>query len=186
MSSPDASARIGGRVRDLRVARGLSQSALARAAGVGKGSLSELESGQRNPTLATLYALAGPLHVPLAALLDDAVGAEVSGGGLTAHLVDVRTSEGTTVETYAMRFAPGSIRRSPAHGDGVVEHLVVTRGRLRFGTPGELRTAAGGEHGRFGADRPHTYEVLGDEPAEAVLVILTPHENSVAAEGGAP
>lgn len=186
MSTPDASARIAERVRDLRVARGLSQSALARAAGIGKGSLSELEAGQRNPTLATLYALAGTLHVPLAALLDDTVGAEVSGEGLTAHLLDVRTSEGRTVESYAMRFAPGSVRRSPAHGAGVVEHLVVTRGTLRFGAPGRLQTSASGEHGRFDADRPHTYEVLGDEPAEAVLVILTPHENSVAAEGGAP
>ncbi|MFD1826358.1 MULTISPECIES: helix-turn-helix domain-containing protein [Mumia] len=173
-SPPDPAARIGARVRDLRVQRGLSQSALSRAAQIGKGSLSELEAGLRNPTIATLYALAGPLHVPLAALLDDAVGAEVSGDGLTAHLLDVRVRDGATVETYAMRFEPGTIRRSPAHGDGVVEHLVVTCGRLRLGPDDALQDVATGEHARFVADRPHAYEVVGDDQAEAVLVILTP------------
>ena len=58
---------VGARISTLRTERGLSLSALARAAGIGKGSLSELEAGQRNPTLDTLYAVAGPLGVPLTA-----------------------------------------------------------------------------------------------------------------------
>ena len=47
---------VGARIRALRTERGLSLSALAAAAGIGKGSLSELETGRRNPTLDTLYA----------------------------------------------------------------------------------------------------------------------------------
>ena len=58
-ASPGAAA--GARVRALRTSAGLSLSALAAEAGIGKGSLSELESGRRNPTLDTLYALARPL-----------------------------------------------------------------------------------------------------------------------------
>lgn len=175
MSRPsEAAVRIGARVRALRVQRGLGQAALARAAQIGKGSLSELEAGLRNPTIATLYALAGPLHVPLAALLDDTVGAEVSGDGLTARLLDVHQAERTTVETYAMRFSPGAVRRSSAHGDDVVEHLVVTRGTLRFGPEGSPQVVPTGGYGTFVADRAHTYEVVGDEVAEAVLVVRTP------------
>jgi XRE family transcriptional regulator, regulator of sulfur utilization len=45
---------VGARIRALRTERGLSLSALAAAAGIGKGSLSELETGHRNPTLDTL------------------------------------------------------------------------------------------------------------------------------------
>jgi transcriptional regulator with XRE-family HTH domain len=182
----DPAARIGARVRALRTQRGLSQAGLARAAQIGKGSLSELESGQRNPTLATLYALAGPLHVPLAALLDESIGAEVSGGGLTASLVDVRPREGMTAETYLMRFERGTIRRSPAHGAGVIEHLVVIRGRLQFGPDGEPQVAVAGQHGTFVADRPHAYEVVGDDHAEAVLVIFTPTRTPSPDVGGAP
>ncbi len=54
-----------------RRARGWSQSRLARSAGVGKATLSEIEAGARNPTLETLYAIAAPLGVPLAELLRD-------------------------------------------------------------------------------------------------------------------
>ncbi|HEY9293380.1 MAG TPA: helix-turn-helix transcriptional regulator, partial [Microlunatus sp.] len=48
---------VGRRLREVRVSRGLSLSELARQAGIGKGSLSEIETGRRNPTLETLYAL---------------------------------------------------------------------------------------------------------------------------------
>src|SRR4051812_41709202 len=56
---------VGQRLRRLREERGLSLSALARAAGLGKATLSGLEHGTRNPTLETLYAVAGALGVPL-------------------------------------------------------------------------------------------------------------------------
>ena len=51
---------LGARLRELRVERGMSLSELARRAGVGKGSLSEIESGRRNPTVETLYSICGP------------------------------------------------------------------------------------------------------------------------------
>ncbi|HLU53085.1 MAG TPA: helix-turn-helix transcriptional regulator, partial [Acidimicrobiia bacterium] len=53
-TAAEFAAIVGARVRDLRKARGMSLGALAKATGVGKGTLSELESGRRNPTLATL------------------------------------------------------------------------------------------------------------------------------------
>ncbi|MFC6149400.1 MULTISPECIES: helix-turn-helix domain-containing protein [Mumia] len=173
-SSADTSLRVGARVRRLREDRGLSLSALARAAGIGKASLSELEAGRRNATLSTLYALAAPLGVPLAALLDEAVGAEVSGGGVTARLLDVRHHPDSTVETYVMHFAAGEVRHSPSHGAGVREHLVVVRGALQLGPDTQPCEAVAGEHVAFDADVPHHYAALGDEPAEGILVIVTP------------
>ncbi|MGH1562436.1 helix-turn-helix domain-containing protein [Mumia sp. DW29H23] len=170
----DAAARVGVRVRGLREQRGLSLSALARAAGIGKASLSELESGRRNATLATLYALAAPLGVPLAALLDDTIGAEVASSGVTARLVDVRHRPDATVETYVMEFAAGEERRSPSHGAGVREHLVVVAGTLRLGPDEAPVVVRAGEHAAFDADVPHHYVALGDENAEGVLVIVTP------------
>src|SRR6185369_8292111 len=65
----ELSAMVGARIRELRAARGWSLSSLAERAGVGKATLSEIESGQRNPTLETLYAIAAPLRVGLSALL---------------------------------------------------------------------------------------------------------------------
>ena len=49
----DLAQLVGERVRAERQARGLSVGALAAAAHVGKGSLSEIENGARNPTMST-------------------------------------------------------------------------------------------------------------------------------------
>lgn len=174
----DVALRVGRRIRQLREGRGLSLSALAARAGVGKGLLSELESGRRNPTLASLYALAGPLRVTLSDLLGDAPGSVVDGEGARSRLLDVRTEDdGTTVEVYTLEHDPGVARRSPAHAPGVVEHLVTTHGRfrvVRHGADGdEVHDAPQGRHVSWTSDVAHSYEA-GPDGATAVLVITTP------------
>lgn len=62
---------VGRRLRALRQDMDVSLSELSRRSGVGKGTLSELESGRRNPTLETLYALTTALGRPLSAVLSD-------------------------------------------------------------------------------------------------------------------
>lgn len=165
---------IAQRLRAEREARGLSLSALARAAGIGKGSLSELENATRNPTISTLYALADALGVPLATLLAERLGSEIGAPGFAAVLLDVRRHEQTIVEVYRLALAPGTVRRSGAHGAAVREHALVTLGRLRVGPTGRERELACGESASWVSDGPHRYAALGSEPAEAVLVIRSP------------
>ncbi len=164
----------GSRVRALRQERGLSLSALAAAAGIGKGSLSELESGRRNPTLDTLYALAGPLGVPLAALVDFRDGAVVADEGFETVLLHTERGPGTTSEVWLLRVRAGRTRRSPAHTTGVVEQVVVLSGacRVEHGA-GAVDLDAGG-HLSFAADAPHAYTALGDTDLRAIDVIVTP------------
>src|SRR5690349_462293 len=90
----DLARLTGKRLRAARRERGLSLGALAAAAHVGKGSLSEIENGVRNPTLGTLYALAGALGVPLATLLADRPGVRVVSPGIEARLLDVSRDAG--------------------------------------------------------------------------------------------
>ena len=49
---------IAANVRRLRVARALSAAGLARASGVARATLAELEAGRGNPTVETLYGIA--------------------------------------------------------------------------------------------------------------------------------
>jgi len=56
-------APLGRNVRQLRIAAGLTQTALAKRSGMNRGYLSRLESGRQNPTLATLERLAKTLEV---------------------------------------------------------------------------------------------------------------------------
>lgn len=162
-------------IRTLRTARDLSISGLAAAAGIGKGSLSEIEQGSRNPTLATLYALAGALHVPLAVLLAERAGTQVSSEGVSARLLDAHhVPDGTAVEVYHLHLDAGSRRTSPAHGPGVVEHLLVTDGWLRAGRSGAEAEIGAGDELRWVSDVEHSYQALGGRSVDAVLVIRTP------------
>src|SRR5579859_1189693 len=90
----DLARLVGERIRSARQERGLSVGALALAAHVGKGSLSEIENGSRNPTMGTLYALAGALGVPLATLIADRPGVRVASPGIEARLLDVSHDPG--------------------------------------------------------------------------------------------
>jgi transcriptional regulator with XRE-family HTH domain len=174
----DTAAGIGRRVRALRIERGLSLSELARRAGIGKGSLSEIEGGRRNPTIETLYALCGPMSVPMTALVGDEPSASgdhphTRSGGMTSVTLDVRHLPDHTVEVFRLEFAPGADHTSPAHGPGVVEHITVVAGTVSVGPVGRMRTVTTGASTSFRSDSAHRYRA-GEEPAEAVLVILTP------------
>jgi transcriptional regulator with XRE-family HTH domain len=171
----DAVAAVGARLRASRQAQGLSLGALATRAQVGKGSLSEIENGGRNPTLSTLYALAGALGVPLATLLADRSGTEVASPGIGARLLDAtRHGDGTTVEVYLLHLDPGARHVSTPHGPGVVEHLLVTHGRARAGPPGRETEVGPGEVAVWESDAEHGYQALGPAAVEAVLTIRTP------------
>jgi transcriptional regulator with XRE-family HTH domain len=170
----DLAAVIGERVRLARQERGLSVGALAKAASIGKGSLSEIEHGARNPTLGTLYSLANALGLPLAHLFSGQVGARLVEPGIEGRLLEVSTGAGRTTEIYRMRFEPGAERRAGGHGAGVVEQLLVTAGRLRVGPLGQEREIGAGEASAWASDVAHTYVAIGDAPVEAVVVIHSP------------
>lgn len=60
---------FGNRVRELRAARGLTQEDLAEKSGFFRTYLSRIETGEANPTLTVIYALAGSLEVDITDLL---------------------------------------------------------------------------------------------------------------------
>lgn len=168
MDSAQVAADVGRRLRALRTERGLTLSELARQAGLGKGTLSELETGQRNPTLDTLFAVTSALRLPLSAALPTGREAppDASGEAVDAWLVDQR--EGADV--YRLSVAPGRVQHSDPHAPGVREQVLVVTGRLRL-ADGDTVLGAG-EILDYAGDLPHVWEAL--EPVSAVLVMRYP------------
>lgn len=173
-SEPGAAA--GARVRALREERGLTLTALAAAAGIGKGSLSELEAGRRNPTLDTLYAVAGPLGVPLAALLDFSAGAVAADVGFEGVLLHTERGASSTSEVYLLRVEAGVTRDSPAHARGATEQLLVLAGSCRVEHGGTVVEVPTGGHASWPADVPHRYTATGAIDLRAINVIVTPSQ----------
>lgn len=62
-------AELGGRIRDRRIEKGLSQQALADKAGVTQAGLARIETGQTNPQLETLRQIAAALDTSVRRLL---------------------------------------------------------------------------------------------------------------------
>lgn len=63
--------KFGSRVRQLRLAAELTQEDLAHRCGLFRTYMSRIETGNANPTLTMIHALAGSLRVPVTALFED-------------------------------------------------------------------------------------------------------------------
>jgi len=68
--SDQAQPALGKAIRQLRTERGMTQEALAHAAGVTVSHLSTIERGHSNPTWATVQAIARALQVAIAELAE--------------------------------------------------------------------------------------------------------------------
>lgn len=180
----DLAARVGLRLRELREEQGISLSELARRSKIGKGTLSELESGRRNPTLETLYALTTALKVPLSTALHGLGSpARISGQAVDAVLIERFEADADTdtdtdtdasvTETYRVRIRAGTRQESVAHTSGTTEHLIVLAGTARVGRRTDPVLIGPGMHATWPADVPHLYEALSGD-VEALLIVRCP------------
>lgn len=176
-------AQVGARIRRLRTERGISLTDLARRAGLGKGTLSELETGQRNPTLETLYALTNPLGVGLASLLTSwqpaghAHSVSVQGEAAGAYLLDVieDAETGSITEVYRLTVAAGPAYVSGSHGPDVKERLTLISGFASVGRIGRLQEIGPGQSAEWISDSEHSYQVLS---GTVVGILLITHPRS--------
>jgi transcriptional regulator with XRE-family HTH domain len=174
---PSFAAGIGRRIRDLRRARGLSLSELAQRASVGKATLSRLEAGTRNPTVETLYAITAQLDVPLGAVLPDPGSAPpetVHGEAVSGRLLETFEDRDHTIELYHLSIRPGRRQISPAHPEGVTEHLTVFAGTARVGPLDAPLLIPAGSHASWRSDVPHLYMAETSEEVHASLLIRHP------------
>lgn len=175
---------VAANVRRHRERRRLSLSELAASAGVGKSTLSQIESGRANPSMETLWAIATALGAPFGDLVaphSPEVRVVRAGGGVridsegAPFLVRLLASTGRrgASELYAIEASPGQARRAEPHPAGVLEHLLVTAGELEGGPDAAPVVLAVGDLASFPADVPHSYRALVPG-TRAVLVMDYP------------
>ncbi|MEC4017352.1 helix-turn-helix domain-containing protein [Streptomyces sp. H27-D2] len=174
---------LGTNLRALRAERGLSLSEVARRSGLAKSALSQLESGQGNPTIQTVFSLSNALQVAVSDLLTERTEPEVllvrSAGleVLSSEAVELRMlrriePKGGVMEVYDQRIRPGARQHSNGHPG--LEHIVVTAGVLLVGPPEEPYELGPGDYVRLSGARPHIYEAVGEVPVVSVLLIEYP------------
>lgn len=184
VTRPRAGQVLAANLRALREQQALSLSEVARRSGIAKGTLSQLESGAGNPTIETVFSLSNALQVPVSTLLNEPADASavlvraadrevLSGAAVDLRMLRRLDLSSALVEVYEQRVRPGDEQRSDGHPG--LEHIVVTSGTLRVGTPGQRYDLGAGDYLCFSAHGPHSYVAVGG-PVTSVLLLEYPSD----------
>ena len=146
-------------IRRLRQQADLTLAELAGAAGLGKSTLAQLESGKGNPSVETLWAIAAALRVPFGQLVEEEGPALRSTETSQIGRLLCTSHRRGTFELYAMDIG-AQARHADAHHAGVIEHLLVVEGALRVGPASGPVELQAGDLVTFPGDVPHVYEGL--------------------------
>lgn len=170
-----ASQIVAANLRFYRARARLSLAGLARASGVAKATLSNLEGGVGNPTIQTLWSISNALGTSFSDLLversNDAEMQVVRAADLTAppghgeEVIDLfcRWPARGVTEVYLMTLGPDSRYDSEPHAKGTVEHLIVAEGAVRCGPVDKPVELEQHDYVRFPGDVDHVYQPVGGQ-----------------------
>ncbi|MEE4450617.1 XRE family transcriptional regulator [Novosphingobium resinovorum] len=179
---------IGPKLHQLRKEHGLTLDALAASSGVSRSMLSQIERGQANPTLATVWHLSKALGVEIGEFVG---GKHVGRRGsieLTAasFVPEIRTEDGRCLlkilspahsvgqfEFYHLTLEPHAELASEAHAAGSHEHLTVLVGEMAVTCAETTALVGQGAIARYPADLPHAIRNTTGERAEALLIVMS-------------
>jgi transcriptional regulator with XRE-family HTH domain len=186
--------KIGGRLREEREKRGVSLRELARRVGVSPSLVSQIELDRVNPSVSTLYALVTELGMTMSEVFGDGEPAEpvapapADGDGIverpeTRRVINLasgvrweRLTAGNERDVEFLRVV------YPVGAESCPADALVTHGGREYGyvTSGTLGVRVGFDEYELGPDdsiafdssSPHRLWTIGDEPAEAIWVVI--------------
>jgi len=185
-----AELNIGLRVRDRRKRAGLSLDSLARASGVSKAMLSQVEQNKANPTVVVMYKIAQGLGIELGELMgldrprrrfeviraDDSNQLFVANEQVTLRTLSPLSME-KDVEFYEVHLGSGGRLESPPHFQNTEEYLTVAQGRVVLASADEEVTLRKGDSAHYSADVQHSIVNPGRGDARVFLVVKYRAEN---------
>lgn len=159
---------------------GLSLAEIARRAGIAKSTLSQLEAGNGNPSLETLWSLCVALDIPFARLLEpQAQKTQVIRCGEGTKVVAEQAHyqaillaacpPGARRDIYLLLTQPGADRISQPHPPGSIEHIIVTKGKALVGLTEAPEVLGEGDYICYPADQEHIFKAL-EADTHAILV----------------
>lgn len=179
----DPAPAVGGNLRRLRAERGLSLERLARASGVSRAMLNQIELHQSTPTINVLWKIARALEVPFSALISQPTGSRARllpgarakiltsrDGGFSSRAL-FPFEEPRKVEFYELRLAPHAREQAEAHLPGTIENMIVTSGRLALQVGDDHYDLETHDAIQFEADVPHEYRNPGETETVIYLVM---------------
>jgi transcriptional regulator with XRE-family HTH domain len=180
----DLTSIVGANLRRLRVRRGLSLERLARASGVSRAMLGQIELARSTPTIKVLWKVARTLNVSFSALISDH---DEGASAVLLERVHAKTltsadgafrsralspmHEPRKVEFYELRLSVAGVELAEPHPPGTTENLAVASGELELRVGDRAFRLGEGDAIHFVADVPHEYRNAGRVESVMYLVM---------------
>ena len=172
-------------IKRLREENKLSMDELVRLSGVSKSMLAQIERGDGNPTISTLWKISNGMKVPFDALTvrpkspyEIVKTAEIQplleDGGKVRNYSLFPDNENRRFAVYYLELDEGSYWESEPHLRGTTEFITIFTGKIEILADGQSFIVEKGESIRFRADTIHSYKNIGNETAILHMILFNP------------
>lgn len=172
-------------IRSLREKNKLSLEELSKISGVSKSMLAQIERGEGNPTLSTLWKISNGMGVPFDALTvrpktpyeiikTCEIQPFLEDEGKVKNYSIFPDDENRRFAVYYLELEPGSYWQSEPHLRGTTEFITVFSGTLEIEAADKRFAVAKGESIRFKGDTVHSYRNVGRETVVLHMILYNP------------
>lgn len=174
---------MAGNLKRLRTERNMSLRQLSDQAGVSSVILSQIERGEGNPTINTIWKIASGLRVPYTALIDapeekmqlvtlrEAMGnPQFSADGKCCVYCYYPITPSRNFELFGMELDVCGTYASPGHPERAQEYVLVHEGALTVLFGGKHFALTKGDSLHFASDCQHEYRNDGDVPCHILVL----------------
>ena len=159
---------IGYNLKQLRLERNLSLGQLAEVSEISKAMLSDIEKGNGNPTINTIWKIANGLKVPYTKLMEGIDNkatiirkneAPIQNGETDSYRVHCYypTTPTRNFELFYVELDANSSNRSIGHSEKAQEYIYVIDGKLLLETENNEYILSNGDSINFDSSIAHTY-----------------------------
>lgn len=180
MSADSLAERLGKNLKQLREARGLTQTQVAKLARLPRATWANLESGDANPTLGVLHAVAEAFQVTLEELVASPKAScqfypraslpMKRRGEVTVHKLLPDPIPGMEIDRFTLPAKAHMV--GVPHTPGTREYLTCETGKVVLVAAGERWELSEGDVVVFRGDQRHSYQNPGGKPAVAYSVVV--------------
>lgn len=172
---------IASNLKRFRAERTLSISQLAELSGISKVMLSQIEKGEANPTVNTIWKIAGGLNIPYSALFEQPQSrievvtraktvAQSADDGRYRMYCYFASSPTRSFEWFQNELDAGCSHTSMGHPAKSMEYVMLLSGQIEITVEGEQYILNPGDAIEFTADNEHTYTNTGS--SKAVMLVM--------------
>lgn len=173
---------IGNNLNRYRRNMGLSLDKVSEMTGVSKGMIGQIERGETNPSVSTLWKISSGLHISSTSLFEEKPEELVIiKKGDLQHITDMNArytiyptfkyDPRRDFEVLIVDLEPGCIHRSEPHGSGVDEYIYVCCGSFELSIDGRIYLLSEGDSIKFHADKAHEYRNSSSSPCSLHSII---------------